>query len=294
MELRQLEYFIAVCKELHFTKAAEKLGISQPTLSLQIKALENELNTPLFDRIGKRIALTEAGSLLLEQSVQILRHLQNAKDSINDLHNNEGGTLTVGALPSDLDYRISNLLIDYHTELPKIRLIVISSVEIPNLVLENEVDIGIGITPIPDDRLEWVPLCREEYTLVVSERHAWAERASVPLNDLMDLQTVMFPKGFIGRELVDDCCRKNGFTVKTILETSTVTSLINLVKANIGATVQPYALIKSMNEPTLRCIQITGGAPYREIGVIHRKDRFLGQAAKAFIQKTVAHFRTGG
>ncbi|MCS7463343.1 LysR family transcriptional regulator [Paenibacillus doosanensis] len=290
MELRQLEYFIAVSEELHFTRAAEKLGISQPTLSQQIRALEDELDIPLFDRIGKKIAITEAGSILLEQSLQIVRNLQNVKDSIAELHNYKKGSFVVGALPSDLDYRISNLLIDYHKEFPKIWLKIVSSVEIAAQVLENEVDIGIGIMPFPDDRLVRIPLCREEYVLVVSERHAWAGRDSIGIEELRGLDTVMFPSGLIGRELVDDCCRKYGFTMNTIMETTSITSVIHLVKANIGATVQPLPLIRSLNDPALRTIRIADDPPTRNIGIIYRTDRFLGHAAKAFMQKAAEHF----
>lgn len=290
IEIRQLEYFMMVCDLMHVTKAAEKLGIAQPTLSLQIRALEEELGVPLFDRIGKKIVLTEAGELLRDHGAKIVRDMRNAKDSINELRSYQRGTVTAGALPSDLDYRISKLLIDYHTEYPKIKLKVISSIEITNLVLANEVDIGIGLLPLPDDRLIQIPLSREEYVLVVSEKHPLADRAAIDFQELRHIDTVMFPEGYIGRELVDDCCRPHGFTLRTIMETSTATSLLQLVKSNIGATVQPLPLIQSMDDPGLRCIKINGGAPYRNMGILYHSDRFLGHATQAFIRMAIAHF----
>lgn len=84
METRHLHYFMAVCEELHFTRAAEGLGISQPTLSQQIKVLEGEIGMPLFDRIGKKIALTEAGSLLKDYAARMIQNEQNAKAAINE------------------------------------------------------------------------------------------------------------------------------------------------------------------------------------------------------------------
>ncbi|PYI51871.1 LysR family transcriptional regulator [Paenibacillus flagellatus] len=291
MDIRQLEYFIAVSEELHFTKAAERLGVTQPTLSLQIKALEEELRVTLFDRIGKKIALTEAGALFLEHSAQIVRDLQNAKDSINDLREYRRGSLTVGALPSDLDYRIADLLIDYHAAYPNIKLKIVTSIEIANQVLGNEVDIGIGMMPVYDDRLVAVPLRREEYVVVVSERHPLADLESIELERLRHIPTVMYPLGYIGREQVEVECRRRGFTLQTIMETSSATSLIRLVKANVAATVQPGPLIETMNDPALRCIRIADGAPSREIGIIYRVDRYLGHAARAFIDKTIRHFK---
>ncbi|WP_235549430.1 MULTISPECIES: LysR family transcriptional regulator [unclassified Paenibacillus] len=291
LEFRQLEYFIAVCEELHFTRAAEKIGISQPALSQQIRSLEDELNIPLFDRIGKKIAITEAGSILLEQSRDVLRSLKNVNEFIGELHNLQRGTLIVGVLPSDLDYRISKMLIDFYHEFPKIKLRIVSSVEIVEQVLSNEVDIGIGIMPQPDDRLVRIPLCREEYVLAVSENHVLAGRPSIDIDELRHIETVMPPKGMIGRELVDDFCREYGFELTTIMETTSPTSIINLIRASIGATILPRPLIQSINAPDLRCIHISKKAPSRNIGVIHRSDRFLGQAAKAFIQKVTEHFR---
>lgn len=284
MDLRQLEYFAAVCEELHFTKAAEKLGMSQPTLSHQIRLLENELGTPLFDRIGKRIALTEAGRLLLEYSIQMFRTRKNAVDAINELRNQQRGTLVIGAIPSDLDYRISQLIIDFHNEFPHIRLTVLTSVEILKQVLEMEVDIGISILPLPDERIVRIPLSSEEYVLVVPANHELAGRSSVELEELRHIRTVMYPKGTLGREIVDDCCRKIGFSLNPIIETTTPFSLVRLVKANIGATILPLPLVLSMNDPGLRAIKIKGG-PTRNLGIIYRVDRFLSHAAKTFIER---------
>ncbi|WP_440113015.1 LysR family transcriptional regulator [Paenibacillus sp. QZ-Y1] len=290
MEIRQMEHFIVVCEELHFTRAAEKIGISQPTLSQQIRALEDELGVPLFDRVGKKIVMTQAGALFLEHSIQMVRHLQNTQDAIAEFRNDQRGKLVIGVLPSDLDYRLTPLLVDFHTRFPKVKLKVVSSIYVINQVLDNEVDIGIELTSSPDDHLVRIPLCREEYVLVVSENHDWAERTTIGIKQLRDIQTVMFPEGFTGRELVDSYCRKYGFTLNTIMETSSATSIISLVKANVGGTVLPLPLIQAMNEPTLRCIRITDDAPHRNFEIIYRSDRFLTQSAKAFIQKTIEYF----
>ncbi|MBU5355059.1 LysR family transcriptional regulator [Paenibacillus silvae] len=290
MEIRQMENFIVVCEELHFTRAADKIGISQPTLSQQIRALEDELGVPLFDRVGKKIVMTQAGTLFLEHCIKMVRHLQNTQDAIAEFRNDQRGKLVIGVLPSDLDYRLTPLLVHFHARFPKVKLKVVSSIYVINQVLDNEVDIGIELTSPPDDRLVRIPLSSEEYVLVVSENHAWADRKEIGIKELHDIQTVMFPEGFTGRELVDGYCRKYGFTLNTIMETSSATSIISLVKANVGGTVLPYPLIKAMNEPALRIIRISDDAPYRHFEIIHRSDRYLTQSAKAFIEKTIEYF----
>ncbi len=104
IELRQLEYFLAVSKELHFTKAAEKLNISQPSLSQQIRALEHEVGMPLFDRIGKKISLTEAGKILLSHSKTIFHEVEQARSAIQDLNGLQYGSLTIGSLLTVVNY----------------------------------------------------------------------------------------------------------------------------------------------------------------------------------------------
>ena len=291
LEIRHLHYFMAVCEEMHFTKAAEKIGVSQPTLSQQIRALEDELNMPLFDRIGKRTELTEAGSLLLSYGTEILNTLQNVKDAIADLRDIQSGTIRVGIMPSDLDYRITQLVINFHNKFPKVKLKILASIEILQQVLESEVDIGIGTIVTSDDRIITIPLLREEYVLTVSKQHSLANRSSIYLEELKDLPMVMYPDGFLGRDIVEETVNKRGFKLNSILETSSVTSIINLVKANIGATVQPYPLIQQMGDPTLHTIRIKDYPPNRSLSIIYRSDRYLGQATKAFIKQIQEYFQ---
>lgn len=291
MEIRQLQYFIAVCEEMHFTKAAEKIGVSQPTLSQQIRALEDELTMPLFDRIGKKIALTEAGTLLLHYSQIILDNLQNVKDSIADLRHIQRGSIRVGIFPSDLDYRITQLLVNFYQEFPGIKLKVIASIDIPQQVLESEVDIGIGTNVSPNDNLVNIPLCQEEYVVTVSKRHPLADRMSIDMKELREIPMVIYPEGFMGRDLVEETTQKHGFKLHSILETSSVTSIINLVKANIGATVQPYRLLREINDPDLHIIRIKDDAPSRSLEIIYRSDRYLSQAAKALIAQIKQYFQ---
>lgn len=285
MELRQLEYFMALCEELHFTKAAEKIGISQPTLSLQIRAIEQEVGTPLFDRIGKRIALTEAGSILLKHCRKVFQNLENAAYEIEELREYEGGSVSVGVLPAELDYRFTPLFIDFYKRFPKIRLhLSASTVEITKQVLDNEVDVGITLLLLPDSRLVNIPLYREEFVLVVSDQHELAGHDSICLTELKDVPMVMYPKQFLGRRLLEDHCRKHGFQPNVVVETTTGPSLFRFVKENIGATIQPLPLSQALHDPALRLIRITDHPPAREISLIHRADKYLGFAARKFIE----------
>ncbi|BBB92495.1 MAG TPA: LysR family transcriptional regulator [Methylomusa anaerophila] len=284
MELKQLKYFIAVCEELHFTRAAEKLGIAQSTLSLQIGALEEEIGLPLFDRIGKKIKLTETGTILLENSQKVFWTLQNAQNKISELREFQGGSLAVGVLHAELDYRLNSLFIDFHNCFPQIHLKILSSVTIDKQILNNEADVGISLLPKLEKQLVCIPLYSEEYVLVVSKNHELANTRSISIMDIEKINMVMYPRGFVSRELVEECCRHNGFHLNTIIETTAGSSIFGFVKANIGATIQPLPLIQSINDPTLHLIKVKDWPITRNIGIFYRSDKYLGFATREFIK----------
>lgn len=284
MELRQLEYFVAVCEELHFTRAAERLGITQPTLSIQIRTMEEELGMQLFDRIGKRITPTEAGYILLKQARGILLKLQDAYDEINGLRQYDGGNLVVGLMAAELDYRLTPILIDFHHQFPKVHLKIHSAIEVADMVINNQVDVGISLMETNDPRLTTIPLYAEEFVLVVSERHELAGRKSVTLEMIGNQPLIAYPKGFKARELIETHCRDHGLNLNIIVETSTASSLYGFVRSNVGACLQPYSLSHSLNDPSLRLIKIEDFPPLRQIAIMHRNDKFLGYAAQQFIQ----------
>ena len=145
MELRQLEYFMTLYKELHFTKAADKLGITQPTLSHQIKALEDEIGMPLFDRMGKKIAITDVGSILANECKNIFNALDNVKEQISELKEIKGGNIAIATLPGELTDLVSTLLLDFHKNYPEVTVKIISSDEILELINQNQVNFAVTI-----------------------------------------------------------------------------------------------------------------------------------------------------
>ncbi|MGM1049552.1 MAG: LysR substrate-binding domain-containing protein [Bacillota bacterium] len=290
MEIRQLQYFLMLCNELHFSEAAYKLGISQPTLSQQIRVIEDELGVPLFDRIGKKTVKTEAGELLEGYALQIVQQLENAKNAIADLRNLNSGQVRIAVLPSDLDYRLTSLLIDFHKDLPNTKVKMIPSIDILNKVLSNEVDIGVGLAIQDDPRLNHIPFYTETYSLYVDNEHDLAMREIISPEDLTNIPLVMYPKGFYGRDLIDDWCKEQKITIHTVMETGSATSLFQLVKEGIGATIQPSQLNEILKSPNIRAIPIEY-SPIRELEIIYRNDKYLNRAAITFMKRLEVFFR---
>lgn len=234
MEFRQLEYFMVICEELHFSRAAEKIMVSQPNLSQQIKLLERELGVPLFNRIGKRITITEAGNLLYEHSKQIFSHVKQAQDSILELKQLKGGSLAIGVLPGDADLMFDSLLLDFHSTYPDITISLIETTSVTEQILEGIIDIGVTTSPKPDERIVQIPLFHEEFSLAVSKDTPHQKKKTIQLKNLQEMQTVMFPANHQCRRLIDYHCKELGFKIKPIMETTTLSSLIPWLKRGLG------------------------------------------------------------
>lgn len=283
MELRQLEFFIAVCEEMHFSRAAEKLCTSQSNLSQQIKFLESELGVPLFDRLGKRIGLTEAGKVLLEQSRHVFSHLDYARSAITELQNVQSGSLSIGVLPGDADLIFNALLIEFHRTYPKLSLSVIESTKILEQIIQGTIDIGVTTMPVSDERMTVIPLFHEEFALAVPAGHSLATEKAVPFSQLKDLKLLMFPPDHQVRQLISQYCQQEGFRLQPHIETTTLSSLLSLVEQGIGVCVLPRLLLENLAKKEIAIVSLLNPTPSQDICLVYRSDKYLGYAAKAFI-----------
>ncbi|GIP59868.1 LysR family transcriptional regulator [Paenibacillus sp. FSL W8-0186] len=286
MELRQLEYFAAICKEMHFSRAAENLCTTQSNLSQQIKFLESELGLPLFDRIGKRIALTDAGKILLEHSQSIFEHVDYAKRAISDLKKMEGGMLDIGILPGDGDLLFDALLIDFHKNYPRLSISVTETMDVYEQVLNGIRDLGVTTVPVkPDERISIIPLFHEEFALAIRSDHPLAKSKTIPFDQLQQLRMVMFGAEHQMTKVIQSYCHERGIVIDTPIVTSTLSTLLSLVNQGIGASILPRMLLDYMNPENIVAVKLLNPTPSQDICIIYRTDKFMGQAAKLFIQE---------
>lgn len=294
MDTRNIQYFMAVFEHLHFTKAAEELGISQPTLSQQIRILEAEFGTPLFDRIGKKVVATEAGKLLRQYGTKMLQAELDAKNAIKELLSGERGTVRLAVLPSDLDFQLVPLFVQFKSKYPGIQLQAFSTIYIQEEVLNHKVDIGIGLQGPADKRLIQIPLGCEPYHLIVHSASELSNRKEITLQELQHHSLVMYPKGYLGRDLVDEACRNEGFELTTVMETDSATSLLQLVSAGVGAAIQPKGLLRQNPErPDLVAIPITGPTPVRHLELMYCADRFISSSQQQLTNWLIDFFKKG-
>ncbi|CAH1203821.1 HTH-type transcriptional regulator CynR [Paenibacillus allorhizoplanae] len=289
MEFRQLEYFIAICEELHFTRASEKLGMSQPTLSHQIKSLEDELGVPLFDRIGKKIAITEAGKILLDECKVIFSSLNNVKVQILELQKVNRGTLSIGALPGELTQLVSSLLLDFHHIYPEVQIKILNLDDIVERVIQNQIDLAITIFPVEDERIRKIPLYKEDIYLAVSRDHVLADRESINFDEISSYPLILFPQSHKCRQIIDLNSSVCGINMEPIIETTAIETIIDLVKSGAGVTALSRTYLNMYNDEQLTAIKIVNPMLQREIGIIHHKDKYVSQAARLFIDLLSNH-----
>nr|WP_264373540.1 LysR family transcriptional regulator [Paenibacillus psychroresistens] len=259
------------------------LGVTQPTLSHQIKALEDEVGTLLFDRIGKKTAITEAGTILLKHCRNVFNSLESARGEISELQLLLQGNLSIGALTGELNQLVSTLLVDFHKSYPQIKLKVIGSDNLIERVIQNEIDFAVTILPTHDERISTELLYEEELYLIVSSQHPLAQTEKVDLDDIIQLPLILFPKTYRCRQQIDDTCQLKGIILKPIIETDTPETIVNLVETQAGVSILSKTLINIWNNKNIKIIKIENPAICRQVGLIYHKEKYIGSAAREFM-----------
>lgn len=245
-ELRHLRAFVMVADELHFGRAAERLAVSQPALSVQIRQLERLVGMSLFDRHSRRVALTVAGRALQEAARRLLRDAALMVDHVRAVASGQGGTLRVGFGPTMMLSTLAPVVRAFRTRAPGVRVDLREMVTADQVaaLLRDDLDIGFvrGVEPDPRLRLEHVS--REPLRIALPRDHALARRTRVPLRALAGDPWVLFPRA-IAPQLhaqVLQLCGEAGFAPHVVQESREVSTTIGLVGAGVGVTIVPAAV----------------------------------------------------
>ncbi|MCZ0871206.1 LysR family transcriptional regulator [Peribacillus sp. AS_2] len=279
--MRHLEYFLMVSKELHFTKAAEKLGISQPTLSHQIKMLEQDVGYALFNRIGKKIELTKVGEIVQQEALNIQNSLQSISSQIRALTKVEIGELKIAVLPGEITDLVSTLCIKFNQLYPNIKVFVQSTDQVEKAVLENQADFGIGFEFNRDDMLMVTKLYDEEFYLI-SNQSTGEQKAS--FSDVLDSPLILFPNIHQCRKILDKTSHEVGRQLEPIVETSSIESILKLVRNGVGRSFVSRTLYEFYDTEDLFFQRIEKPTLIRSVYLVMKKNRFINYAARKYIE----------
>ncbi|ATF15057.1 LysR family transcriptional regulator [Brevibacillus sp. HB1.2] len=288
MELRQLEYFIQICKSGSFTKAKEELGVTQPTLSQQMRVLEDEYNIQLFDRGSRGVEVTEAGKILLNKGNAIMNLLEEARNEINGRNKKSRETISIGCCPTELEY-LAPYFMRFHQKYPNILLKIIDAEDAEKKVLEQEVDIGITAYPVSNASVISTYLYRQEMALLIHSEHPLADKSSIPFRSLKQMNSIMFREQ--NKSLIDMYCFSCGFTLKSKIETSSASVLIHWVRHGLGAALIPTSLLENLWDDSLRIVKLEGHTPYWEISLVYLNSVTMRSTARIFIQEMNSYVR---
>jgi DNA-binding transcriptional LysR family regulator len=281
MELHQLRYFMTVVREGTFTKAAQRLFIAQPSLSEQIRKLETELGSPLFQRLGRTLALTSAGEAFLPHAERVVLEVEQARARVEEVRGLRRGRLSIGVLSTAAARLLPRFLAELRDGHPGVEVVLREgdvSADLEQLVHDGALDLAIVRLPVRRQDLEARLLVREPLVAVVPPGHRLRDRRSVDLAELADEPFVAMRTGYGLRELLERSCQEAGFEPRVVFETSQVGTVVGLVLAGIGVTVLPQ-----MAADAARRILVRDRSAYRDLGVVWRQDQPLAPAAAMFL-----------
>lgn len=288
MDIRHLTYFIEVAHQRSFTKAAQALHITQPSISKMIKILEEELDVILFYRSAKQIELTDAGKALLYQSQQIVNSFQNLTSDLADVINSKKGAITIG-LPPMVGARFFPKIISDFTALhPQISLTLleVGSQKVQVGIDDGSLDIGVVMLPIDENIFEMFPIIDEPMMLIVHPDHSLAQQSSVHLSQLKDENFIFFRKSFTLHERIITRCIEHGFSPNIVFKSSHWDFIAEMVAINFGIALLPKTICKELDQNRLKIIPLIEPMIHWRLGVIWKKDRYLSFAAKEWLTFT--------
>jgi DNA-binding transcriptional LysR family regulator len=289
MTLAQLRTFRTVARLNNFSRAAEELHLTQPAISAQVVALEHALKTKLFDRMGKRIALTEQGKAVLGAAEDIASRIEQMQIELDDLGTASGGHLRLGASLIVGVYLLPEVLAKFKTDFPRVELAVRidPAREIIDMILRNELDlaiIGEG-GHVDDERIAVKPVLRDELIVIVPPSHPLAEIGMVSPADLAELPFVLPARDSASADSMLDQLRAEGITLKSVLELGNVGSVKHAVEAGLGVSiVSRYAVLHELANGRLCSVRLIGMKLERDLSLCWYHDRPFSKTTTAFIQ----------
>ncbi|HBC58109.1 MAG TPA: LysR family transcriptional regulator [Gammaproteobacteria bacterium] len=281
METNQLKAFVAVAQLNSFSLAADKLHLTQPAISKRVAALENHLQQKLFDRIGKRLMLTEAGHLLLPRAQTLLQELDAIKQLVTDLSAPVQGPLALSTSHHIGLHRLPQVLRQFSKQFPQVSLDLkfVDSEKACEQVWKGEIELGVVTLPtIPWKDLRFTPIWPDPLKFVVAQDHALVSQSNISLHTLSQTPALLPSEGTFTRDIVTKVFQEVGLNFTTALNTNYMETLKSMCAIGLGWSLLPTTMI----DETLTILEVPGVQLQRILGMVIHEQRTLSRAALAF------------
>ena len=284
MDLRSLNYFSVVAEELNFTRAAQRLSMSQPPLSNQIRHLEEELGTPLFIRGGRSLQLTEAGKLLYRRAAQLLDLAERTQEEVSSLAMGLSGTICLGSVAGLAPFLAAQWLAGFREEYPLVRFEIVngSSDDIIDQILRGYIELGIIAAPYDSEHLEGIPVGDEPWCAILSERHPLAAEpdAPLPLKALAG-QLLIVPHRRSRIDEIRSWFRLAGAEPTIVGEHSNFVDVLAMAHANLGISIFPQTTPEPM--PGIVCRRIIEPSHRARYLLVHKRNSSMSELSQTFL-----------
>ncbi|MGY3229461.1 LysR family hydrogen peroxide-inducible transcriptional activator [Luteibacter sp. HA06] len=275
MNLRDLSYLVALAEHRHFGRAAEASFVSQPTLSTQIRKLEDELGVALVERTPRKVLLTETGREIARRARGVLSQVDEIKSIAQRTRDPESGTIRLGIFPTLGPYLLPHVIPHLRQRFPRLELLLREekTEQILGMLREGTLDAGILALPMHDDSLHVEFLFEEPFVLAVPDNHPLAGRQCLKMEDLSDQNLLLLEDGHCLRDQALEVCHLAGAGEKTGFRATSLETLRQMVSANVGITLMPILAVKPpvAQSGNVRLIEFESPAPSRRIAMVWRK-----------------------
>jgi len=292
MDFDQLRSFVEVARLKNFSRAAGKLGLTQPAISTQIRQLEERFGVRLFDRIGKKVFLTQPGILLLEHAGKILNVQKEALEALRDLTPTPTGHLTLGATEGSCLYMLPKVFASFKKKHAEVKVTVYRNFtnKIVQKLQEDSLDLGFVSLPVEVREIATIPLFREPVEVAVGAGHPLAGEAAVTTEQIARYPWI-YPKASRVRAMLEDLFRGLRPPVHVTMELSGVETIKKFIGIGVGISLlsRSYAAAE-VKAGTLKLIPLVEPRLERELGLAYRTDRYLSRSSQAFIEIAQRHF----
>jgi DNA-binding transcriptional LysR family regulator len=292
MDVRDLQVFLSVSKHLNYTRAGEEINLSQPSVSVRIHQLESELRVKLFEQLGKKVVLTDAGQLLVPYANRVIAAVDDAHHAIDELQGLERGSLRIGASTTPGMYLVPQVVARFKRSHPKIdiHLRIKDTREVEDGVLNNEFDFGFVGGHLAAAEVSAHAWLTDELLLVVSPDHRLRNKKTVRKQDLEGESFIVRESGSATRATIVTQLQQANFELETVIEMENPESIKKAVQSGLGiAFISKFAIATELKAKTLTAIRVRNLTINRELKIVHRKDKHLSRAAVAFIEMARDH-----
>jgi DNA-binding transcriptional LysR family regulator len=286
LDSRQLRAFATLARTGSFTLAAKELFLSQSAVSHSMKALEQDVGCRLFDRVGKKVLLTQAGEQLLHHAQKILSEMGEARESLHHLGKWGRSQLRVGASPTACQYILPAVLREFKETFPQclIRVEPGDTPEAIELLRENRVELALALEPKHEERLEFHPLFTDEMVFLVSPKHPWALAERVTREEIPRQHYILYNKNSYTFRMVEDYFKGEEMVLNTVIEFGSMDAIKELVKLGLGVSIlAPWIAQDELQEKSLVSLPLGRRKLKRTWGVLHWKGRRLSLAEETFM-----------